>query len=168
MKKRYIESEMSLTSWRTKGWEGGKNKDNLGRMKRAPDWEKQRIWSCKLEKRIEFILKRKHTGKKELPWQISIDQKDQHSHWNMRTPFLHRNMKTHLERYGINTWLRSNSNTTTKTKQRVGLAELSRKQIYDRDFVWYFRGESSHGLDRTVGHHVQGSVHDATKHAPES
>ena len=72
---------------------------------------------------------------------------------------------TGSERYGINTWLRSNSNTTTKAKQNIGLQNKP-EQTYDRDFVQSFCGGAYTG-SIVQHHHVQGSAHDI-RSVPES
>jgi hypothetical protein len=63
-----------------------------------------------------------------------------------------------LEKEWNEHWLRSNSNTTTKTNKGFGLKN-SQKQTYDDDFVWNFHGKAHMGLilQRPSW---QGSVHD--------
>ena len=114
----------NMSPWR-KGWEGGKNKGNLGQM----EWillRKLRIdladfWDDRIH------LKRSTPVEKELTWQPQ---------WSRRisTPI---KIWEHYfrKRYGINTWHWSNSNTTTQNKTKDLACKISRKQTYDRSHI---------------------------------
>ena len=122
----------NLSPWR-KGWEGGENKDNLGWTKQTSlrktriglaqieriglTWREARrlrrtdTWSCECWN-DRMHLKRSTPVGKELTGQPE---------WSRRISTPIEIWEHCLEKVWINTWLRSNSNTTNKTKQRIGL-----------------------------------------------
>ena len=141
----------NLNPSRKQWWVGGKT---LLRMKRTP-LTRNDNWSCWCwNDRIH--LKRNTPVKKD--WQNNLDDQD-------GLVFTSEYENTAWKRYGINIWLRSNSNTTTQNKQRIGLQNKP-EQTYDRDFVRSFRGGAYTG-SIVQHHHVQGSAHDI-RSVPES
>ena len=144
----------NLGPWRKKGGRAGKTKTTW-------DEQNKHHWE-----NLELILRMgrmmgsswRETRRLEgINMTTSMIKKDYHPHRNMRTPL--------RIRYGINTCHWSNSNTTNKTKQRIGLQNKP-EQTYDRDFVRSFHG-GAHTGSIVQHHHVQGSAHDI-RSVPES
>ena len=98
----------------------------------------------------------------------TLVEKDWHDNLDCREGlvFTSEYENTISERYGINTWHWSNSNTTTQNKkQSIGLQNKP-EQTHDRDFVRSFCG-GAHTGSIVQHHHVQGSAHDI-RSIPES
>ena len=100
-----------LSPWRKRvgRWE---NKGNLGRMKQTP-LRRTDNWSCGCW-RDRIHLKRDTPVEQD--WHDNLD-------YHEGLVFTLEYENTGSERYGINTWLWSNSNTTTQNKTKDWLAE---------------------------------------------